>query len=492
MGNHRWGRRAGPDLARQATTIASGLGLRVGEVLGVLPGVHRVVVEGPDLPRPAVLHVREGPGFPDTGPRRRIASEHLGETRELPQPAGRAHPICARLEEHLDGGDLRTRLESGPLRIGEVVTVLLAVLDVLHLAHHAGFGGVEPRADRIRFRADGCPVVTELPGCGPLTAERARTDTVAFLALVRELAQAIPEGAGAALVSGLDEAIAAGAGADGLREALLAAAPPVAVQPRVRGDGAPKMVAPQRAARERREHGSRPAMREPTPPRRGRAIVGGRRLRERWGAVAGFVGRRPKAILGAALVVVATVVALVALPAGSFGPSGPRAEPSPAPASDTPRRGPVGSRSSAAPGAEPDAEAECAPTDVFELTGGAGAGTGGAGAGTEGAQPARIAGGGACAAGSGGADDPAAPDTRGADAGVAHEAAGAAEAALEWLAARGTAAGYAGAQARITQRWGDAALVRVEPDPEEVPNSEPASLLLVRGEAGWRVRAVYS
>jgi hypothetical protein len=48
-----------------------------------------------------------------------------------------------------------------------------------------------------------------------------------------------------------------------------------------------------------------------------------------------------------------------------------------------------------------------------------------------------------------------------------------------------------GASLSLVERWGDAALVSVVPDTRRAPHSEPASLLLVRGEAGWRLRAVF-
>lgn len=50
---------------------------------------------------------------------------------------------------------------------------------------------------------------------------------------------------------------------------------------------------------------------------------------------------------------------------------------------------------------------------------------------------------------------------------------------------------YHGAQFSLEERWGDAALVAVVPDRSRTPKSEPASLLLVRSEAGWRLRAVF-
>lgn len=61
------------------------------------------------------------------------------------------------------------------------------------------------------------------------------------------------------------------------------------------------------------------------------------------------------------------------------------------------------------------------------------------------------------------------------------------------LGSQGAAAArdYAGAALSLVERWGDAALVAVAPDAARTPHSEPASLLLVRSEAGWRLRAVF-
>ncbi|RDV44603.1 hypothetical protein DOE76_12685 [Leifsonia sp. ku-ls] len=50
---------------------------------------------------------------------------------------------------------------------------------------------------------------------------------------------------------------------------------------------------------------------------------------------------------------------------------------------------------------------------------------------------------------------------------------------------------YTGATFALVERWGDAALIAVAPDTSRTPKSEPASLLLVRSEAGWRLRAVF-
>ena len=42
-----------------------------------------------------------------------------------------------------------------------------------------------------------------------------------------------------------------------------------------------------------------------------------------------------------------------------------------------------------------------------------------------------------------------------------------------------------GAALELSQQWGDAALVSIS------GKSKPASLLVVKGEAGWRIREVY-
>ena len=49
----------------------------------------------------------------------------------------------------------------------------------------------------------------------------------------------------------------------------------------------------------------------------------------------------------------------------------------------------------------------------------------------------------------------------------------------------------AGASLTLQERWGDAALIGLAPDDHRTPDTGPASLLLVRSEAGWRLRAVF-
>lgn len=460
MGSHRQERPRVADLSKRCSVIVKAHGLQAGETLPSPPGVHRVVVEGADLPRPGVLCVREGPAFPDTEARRVMATEHLAAVRELAagvvvERGRRRDPVCARLGEHLPGGSLRRRLRGGALGLGEAVTILLAVIDVLHEAHHAGFAGVEPRADRIRFRADGCPVVTELAMIGPLTVDRARHDTEAFLALVREVARSLSDGDAALLLRHVDAGLAGGAVA--LREALLDVAPPVAVRmraPEGASEGTIDDLHPVRTSRVRLR---RPAVvngpAAPSPRQssgrrdRWEVLLDGRPVREARGAVVALVRRRPKLILGGVLPLVAATVVFVALPPGADPPADARAASAPT-AAPSPSTTPSSAPASAA------ADAECPALDVFDLTG--------------------------------------STPSDGSDLGCPTGAEDPVEAALEWLAAQGRTSDESAARAEVAQRWGEAVLVRVEPGPEGGPDSEPASLLLVRGEAGWRVRAVYS
>lgn len=448
MGDHRQERPHDADLGRQCAAIVNALGLRVRGTLRSPPGVHRVVVEGADLPRPAVLCVRVGKGFPDTEARLAIVSEHLDAVRDVPAPVGsargrRRRPVCARIGEHLPGGSLRVLLEGRALGLGEAVTILLAVLDVLHQAHHAGFGGVEPRADRIRFRADGCPVVTGFPGLGPLSAERARQDTEAFRQLVREVACSLPGADAVVLCARVDGAL--GGGATALRRALLDVAPPVAV--RLRAVDKPISERIDRPPSGRRMSGARRPRRVPGMRRSWDVLLDGRPLRDARAAVVGLIRRRPKLVLVAAVPLVAATVAFVALPPSADVDPAPAAQPT---APSTVSSAPASVPASTVPAAE---DGECAAADVFDLTGDA---------------PQ---------------EEPDAECALRADEPV--------EAALEWLAAHGGSSGER-VRAEVAQRWGEAVLVRVEPGPEGTPDSEPASLLLVRGEAGWRIRAVYS
>ncbi|MHB1172202.1 MAG: protein kinase domain-containing protein [Lacisediminihabitans sp.] len=53
-------------------------------------------------------------------------------------------------------------------------------------------------------------------------------------------------------------------------------------------------------------------------------------------------------------------------------------------------------------------------------------------------------------------------------------------------------ASLGGAEATLNQRLGDSALITLQVDPRATAASNPASLLVVKGEAGWRIRDVLS
>jgi hypothetical protein len=364
-----------------------------------------------------------------------IHSEHLETVRVLADRHSRGRTIHARIEEYLPAGSLRDRLAVGPLTVGEAVTVLLAVCDAVRAVHEAGYGGVGLRAERVRFRDDGCPVVTELGGVGPLTRERANADASRFLALSAEVAQAVEFGGGA-LLARVESALESGD--QRLRESLLAEASPSAV----------RLV---RAA----ERGGVETPEAAPGTLRGVArwdlVLDGDPIGAVRAALAGFLRSRRRAVLIVLLPAIAVVVAIGLIPSGTATPE------EGIPSGDSDDRFAVGATATPSPTAPEDSREqpaegaigheETADGDVLDLFG-----TGESAMST--------------------AEDPA-------------------EAALALLASGGGAAHFAGARADVTQRWGEAALVRVEPDAERSPDSEPASLLLVRNEAGWRIRAVY-
>ncbi|WP_226655019.1 hypothetical protein [Leifsonia sp. LS1] len=505
MSDQRGSARHASDVGKQAAAIAACMGVERREVLRSTAEEYAVVVHGGELARSMVLCVRSGMGFPDAEARHAIVSEHLATVTGLPQRQVRGNPICSRLDEHLPAGSLRSRVHAGPLSLGEAITVLLAVFDVLQAAHRAGFGGLEPSGERIRFRADGCPVLSGLWGVGPLTQESATRDAEAFLRLVRQMASAVADGSGRALLARVERVMALGGG--GLREELLTVAPPVAMRLTAGGaaDGS-RVRAGVGAGMGTRAHA---AARVETGSRGRRSAAGAKRRRSaRWDvvldgdpfgavrtAVVSMVRRRPKLVLAIGAPVVTGVLVVAAAP--PFEEQGPARDapvavatapsasssrdPRPATSSPTPRPAASGDPRSGARG--------CGEVDLFELTGNAGTNSD---AGTEGAKPDALSPGPASPDGVSGPSCVTTPE-----AAEEHEAGGVpsrddpAEAALAALSARGDPRA-AGASAEVTQRWGDAALVRIVPDAASGADSEPASLLLLRNEAGWRIRAVYS
>ncbi len=479
------GGRREPDLAKAALAIARDVGLEAGEGIPSPPGLYRQLVEGGALVRPMVLCVGIGERDRRVPLAPTVASEHLPEVRELPPQAVRGAPVWAELVEHLPAGSLRRRMSLRAFRVGEAVTVLLAACDVLRRQHEAGYGGVSLRAEDVRFREDGCPVLMGTGGVGPLTEERARADSAAFVDLARELAASVGGPAGESLLASVRRAVDGRDG--GVRETLLRESLPVAVGVAARvvgedaGDpvdagapdaaerrvdlvgGAPPVLTgagaevPRGAARVlhragvRRMHWRAETLLDGNPV--GAARAAARRLMQ----------ERPKLVLAIAAPLVAGVLALAMLPGGGAeGASG----------SATPDAGGRGEGE----GRQPSAAAVAV------------AAAGEDAAGFDGSTSSNGA------AASGGSSPPDGPAPADGSTAAAEPAAieDPAAAALRLLQDRPGGARYAGAGVEVTQRWGDAALVRVEPAADAGADSEPASLLVVRSEAGWRIRAVYS
>lgn len=470
-----------PDLARAAVAIARDEGLEAGERVPSPPGLHRQVVEGGALVRPMVLCV--GVGDRDRRPRLAptVASEHLPEVRELPPRSVRGVPVWAELVEHLPAGSLRRRMSFRAFRVGEAVTVLLAACDVLRRLHEAGYGGVSLRAEDVRFREDGCPVLMGAGGVEPLTEQRARADSAAFVGLARELAASVGDPAGESLVESVRRAVDGRYG--GVRETLLRESLPVAVRVAVEDAADPvDAKAPDTAERWVDRPGGAPPVligvdaEVPSGVKRSWSLAGVRRLHWRTdvlldgdpvgaarAAARKLVQDRPKLVLAIAAPLVAGVLALAMLPGGGAeGTSG----------SATPGAGGPGEGE----GGEPPAASVAAAAVGEDVAGFDGSASSDDSAASDGSSPPD---GPAPADGSTASPEPAAVDDP-------------AAAALRLLEARPGGARYAGAGVEVTQRWGDAALVRVEPAANAGADSEPASLLVVRSEAGWRIRAVYS
>ena len=68
---------------------------------------------------------------------------------------------CYLSMEYLPGGDLRSRLLSGPLSASEASRICVALCDALDLAHRKGYVHQDIKPENILFRQDGTPVLTD-------------------------------------------------------------------------------------------------------------------------------------------------------------------------------------------------------------------------------------------------------------------------------------------------------------------------------------------
>ncbi|MFP3465633.1 hypothetical protein [Leifsonia sp. SIMBA_070] len=469
------------------------------------PPEVRLVVRGAGLPGTLSLRVRERPpgsNGQEITARRAAESEHvIGVVRELPCHPVRGREVEGVLLQHSGGGELHALLdrESG-LRGGEAVTVLLGVAAGVAALHRSGWAGPDLSVDGVVFARDGCPALDGMDDVRPFGPDAAIADAEAFHSLARVVCLRVSDGSGMLLLSAVESGLRRGRW-PAVEEAVLAAVPPEPVDVGL-------VAEPDQDAGLARG----PALRRP-PGGRGAARAGrllelldGEPVRELTRRLVGWARRRP------ALVVAALVPAGVGLAIVALLPAAPAERAAAAPAGPTasshPPRSSAASPSAAGlpTGAElptgAGSPSTAAPSAGAASPTGAGSPSAAAPAATsrqDGARPGEEL----------GSDDPvdaarAVLDARYAcfavrpvlpaclsrlldgDAALMDE-----EAAATGSATAAQARDYRGAALSLVERWGDAALVSVVPDTARTPHSEPASLLLVRSEAGWRLRAVY-
>ncbi len=514
-------------------------------------GGHALEVIGDDLTAGAILWVHTESLAHDADARRASDSEHITRVlRRLPERRSRVGPVHALLLERPGGGTLEERLGAGPpLRAGEAVTILLGVATALSDLHAAGWGGALTRPAYVAFRTDGCPVLAWLERPVPLDDDAEAADRRAFRSLSRAVCDAIPGDEGRRLLETVAD-VTALRGWERLRGALLREAQPGVVSVPARG---PLGKAPHARADaagsdgaetdDPHEYGAAssggaaggglitPADdRRPAWPERMLATIESRPL-VRWiRGVSERVRRRPGLIVVALAPAALAGALLVLLPgtdSGAHGspselatsasaavdrsnapqtPSEPIATASPpSPQSPSPASGLSTSPSppaASSPSPSPGAASSPSPSPPSARA------SGDTSTGVVGRDPLL-------------GDDPVAAarvlvERRHACFAARRPSAGCLEAVVQkgsellrteeaGLGERGAASArdYGAADVTLVQRWARAALVTVEPGAPGGPGGlgapgsagsikrEPASLLLVRGEAGWRLREVF-
>lgn len=477
--------------------------------------------------------------------RRQAASEHvIGVVRELGRRQLRGREVesvlladaCGTLAELVAGRD--------GVSGGEAATVLVGVVRGVTALHEAGWAAPTLAMDGVVFTADGCPALDVLDDVVEFRAEAAVADAEAFHAFARALCLRVIDGTGMRLLAAVEGALGTGR-LPAVEESVTATARPVAVRWGAEGDASPathaRPVGQQDSVRADNRHRDRDrvtvnaadraadrrvmARRSSTPVAADQAGAGrtrrtfgmrfaaavelldGRPIRSLRTRLIGVVRRRPALIVAAALPVLFGLVLVAVLPGAT----------EPVKTAGQNEAGDSGATAStknsgAMPVEQPDAPAQrervrasddvtvAAPTSSTEgvatrpdgqaTSPEAGAAADGADVSAHPDDPvdaarslltARHA----CFA-TGPAPSTCLDDVLDVGGGLAADEVAA-------LARRGARdeRDYAGADFALVERWGDAALVAVVPDRARTPKSEPASLLLVRGEAGWRLRAVF-
>lgn len=504
------------ELRRAAVLLARTEGWSVGPPPPDAPGSGeevRLPVSGGGLFGTCLLRVRPRPAgsgpSPDVAVRQSLGTEHVvAAIRDLGVRSVRGRQVDAVVLADPGGGDLERLLsEREGIGGGEAATILLGVAAGIAALHAAGWAGAGLAPAEIVFVGDGCPALDGLDAVTEYSPSGAVSDAERFYERARALCLRVTDGTGMTLLSLVEAGLRRGSwraveesvlavvapepivfgGADG-RAASPAVEVAPAVAPAVSVRALPSQV------RRRSAGGVAGALVAALVAAMG-ALDGDVRstLARR---LLAWMRRRPALVVAGLVPIAVAMIVILLLPGGSAesaaavgtakrptsdasAAEGPR--PSPATSAARPDQTTGPARSGATSGNSASASGEAVPPSA----------SGSAGA------RARMS------------DDPvdAARDLLDARHGCfaarsaqqrcldsvvdAPSAFAAEEAAALGSAGSRTARDYSGAQLGLVERWNGAALVSVAPDPARTPHSEPASLLLVRGEAGWRLRAVF-
>ncbi len=471
------------ELSRQAAAIAARRGWQVVST-AVLDDEVRLVVTGPDMPFDAVLAVRAdvpeatAAAEREVRARREAHSEHVvGVLEVLAADSSRRNAgVWACLLEHAPGGSLehflgrRGGTADDGVRPHEATTILAGVASGLGALHAAGWAHGRIGAAAVVFRRDGCPALDALDRAEPLDRRSAERDKEAFQRLVETVCVSVPSPESWRMLTAASGALARGGWHD-VVEALTAVAEPGAVIP---GSAQPISAIPASGGRRRRENAEGPA--SPRPPVGiVETLLEGNPVAELMSHLRAALARRRRLVLALAapLAVAALLLALIPPQGGS-----PRAaHPQPAAATTgsagtSPTPGPTTGRRDG-----PSAPASASP-DVASAR-----------ERIRGDDPVRAAEALLAARHRCFLEPEPSPDCL---AAVLQRGSGLAAAEIASLGSPAAAdqRAFDGATFTLVQRWGDAALVACAPDAQRTPEAKPASLLLVRGEAGWRLRDV--
>lgn len=450
---------ANGDLSRLAANIATTRGWEVVRTLDAPPDQLRVLVSGPTLPFDAVLCVRaDEPGNEqviarEIRARREARSEHVVGLLDVVDPprGARAPRLPALVVEQTPGGTLTELLaRADGLRPHEASTVLVGVASGLGALHRSGWAHTGVSSATVAFRRDGCPALDGLDRVQALDLRSADRDRDAFQRLVEVVCASVPSPVSWRMLTATSAALAR-QDWDAVVEAIVGVAEPGALEP-----GRLAVAAPA-------PRSSGPLLaRQRVPSGLIATVLDGNPAAELVDRIRIAVSRRRRLVLVLAAPLILGAVILAAVPPGG----------TPGAASTTPSPHPSG-RSSGAPGA-------------------GGASTGATGGATPGADDDPV----------GAAADllekrfrcfTAADHSPDCLADVLQSGAAVIEKEVSALGTTEAAErrDFRGAAVSLVQRWGGAALVACTPDPALTPETKPASFLLVRNEAGWRIRDVF-